>query len=97
MGKEVSVTMVESVWRDIVAHEPLGLELNPAVRAQLLSAANHSSQPPSVPMAVRTATLTPEQAELLEAWLAVVVTRPGSPLGGGAALHAVREGIRVAR
>ena len=97
MSKEVSVTMVESVWRDIVAHDPPGLPLDSTVRAQLRAAADHSNQVPASPIAVRTATFTPEQAELLEAWLAIVVTRPGSPLVGGAALHSVREGIRVAR
>ena len=97
MSKEVSVTMVESVWRDIVAHDPPGLPLDPTVRAQLRAAADQTNQSPSSPMAFRTATFTPEQAEILETWLAIVVTRPGSPLGGGAALHSVREGIRVAR
>src|SRR4029434_630088 len=70
MSKEVNVTMVESVWRDIVAHDPPRLPLAPTVRAQRRAAADHSSHVPASSTAVRTATFTPEQAELLEAWLA---------------------------
>jgi hypothetical protein len=94
MSKEVTVKVVESVWRDIVAHEPPGLVLDPAIREQFRAAAQYTDQP-TTPVAARVTTFTLDQAEKLEAWLAAVVARPGAPLGSGVALHAVREGIRV--
>jgi hypothetical protein len=94
MSQDVTVKVVESVWRDIVAHEPPGLVLDPAIRDQFRSATQYTDQP-STPVAARIAVFPLEQAEKLEAWLTAVVARPRAPLGSGVALHAVREGIRV--
>jgi len=49
------------------------------------------------PAPARVATFTREQAEQLEAWLTAVVIRPDAPIGAGAALAAVRQGIRLAQ
>ena len=94
----VSVSMSEPVWQDIVAYQPtparVGLESD--VRAQLETAPARP-QAMRYPAAARVATFTREQAEQLEAWLTAVVIRPDAPIGAGAALAAVRQGIRLAQ
>jgi hypothetical protein len=95
---EVSVFMSETVWQDIVAFEPSrsGTALASGVRAQL-GTAPARPQERRYPPASRVATFTRQEAEQLEAWLAAVVIRPDAPIGAGAALHAVRQGIRLAQ
>ena len=90
--------MSETVWQDIVAYEPSrsGVELASTVRAQLGSAPA-PPQDKRYPPASRVATFTLQEAEQLEAWLTAVVIRPDAPIGAGAALHAVRQGIRLAQ
>jgi len=95
---EVSISMSETVWQDILAYEPSrsGVALAPAVRAQL-GTAPARPQEKRYPPAARVATFTRQQAEQLEVWLSAVVIRPDAPIGAGAALHAVRQGIRLAQ
>lgn len=95
---EVSISMSETVWQDIVAYEPArsGGALAPAVRAQL-GTAPARPQEKRHPPASRVATFTRQQVEQLEMWLTGVVARPGAPIGAGAALHAVRQGLRLAQ
>ena len=90
--------MSETVWQDIVAYEPSrsGVALASAVRAQLETAPARP-QERRYPPAARVATLTRQEAEQLEVWLTAVVIRPDAPIGAGAALHAVRQGIRLAQ
>ena len=94
---EISISMSETVWQDIVAYEPSRSTavLPSAIRAQL-GTAPARPQENRYPPASRVATFTREEAEQLEAWLAAVVIRPDAPIGAGAALHAVRQGIRLA-
>jgi hypothetical protein len=95
MSHEVSMRLAERVWREVVAYEPLGVELPPAIRDQLRDAAAVVEERPAR-RDMRIATFTLEQAKQLEAWLAVVSVRSHGPAGIGVALSAVREGMRVA-
>jgi hypothetical protein len=95
MSHEVSMRLAERVWREIVAYEPLGVELAPAIRDQLRDAAAVVEERPAR-RDMRIATFTLEQAKQLETWLAAVSVRSHGPAGIGVALSAVREGMRVA-
>ena len=95
---DVAVSMSETVWQDIVAYEPSrsGAPLASELRAQLGMAPARPQQK-RYPPSARVATFTRDQAVQLEAWLSVIVIRPDAPIGAGAALHAVRQGIRLAQ
>ena len=94
----VSVKFSETVWRNVLGYEPSppGVGLASGLRGSLTTAARITDDC-KIPVPWRIATFTPEEAEQLEAWLAAVVSRPNAPTGAGAALAAVREGIRVAQ
>ena len=86
------------VWDQLLAYAPYpwGLALNPSIRTQLWTAIVIRSDGP-LPKPRRVVTLTAEQAEELEVWLAAIVDRPDAPVGIRDALDAVREARRHAQ
>jgi hypothetical protein len=95
MANDVTVRVIERVWREMVEYEPPGLGLSPAIRTQFQAATDLVEERPAR-MQFRIATFTFEQARELEVWLTAVSRRGDAPAGAGVALTAVREGIRLA-
>ena len=98
MEEEVTVIFEDTVWHDVVRSQglPSGATVLSGVWAQLARAALITQEKP-VPAAVRVATFTRQQAADLERWLVEVGRSADAPASMGAALHSVREGIRLAK
>jgi hypothetical protein len=94
---KVSVRFPERVWSELLEYEPFtsGVALQPGIREQLNAAVALAEERPAL-LNFRIVTMSLEEAQALQAWLAAVSRRGDAPTGAGVALVAVGEGIRLA-
>ena len=94
MDRNVVVRVPERVWATIAFFEPLPAEwgLTPSVRRRLTEATvqRHAGSETTL----RCVSLTPEEAQLLEAWLILVCARSSAPPDCWTFLDLLREALR---
>jgi hypothetical protein len=97
VSKEIAILFPEHVWQAIVHYEPLapGTRLAEPTRRQLHDAVA-IQHPEPVEKRGRVITLSPEQADSLEAWLQAAAGRSDAPTVVGSAASYVQEGKRLA-
>ena len=84
-----------AVWEQLLVYVPYpsAVDLQPSIRIEVRGATLITRRG-SMPTSLRVVSLTPEQAEELEVWLAVVVDRADAPAALRDALDAVSEARR---